>query len=284
MTVCEYKRAGSRPITCAVYPAKTENAPVIMYIHGGALMSCNRHIMPKHERKMLTKAGFAVVSINYRLAPETKLPYIIEDVRDALEWTRGKGAELFGYDGTRLAVMGGSAGGYLTLMTGTFERKPKALVSFYGYGDLLGDWYCKPDPHYCKQPLVSAEEAMRGITGRVRTGGWRHHTYLRARQTGTWTSLVSGYDVDTEREKIVPYCPIMNISADYPPTMLLHCDNDHDVPYRQSVDMHAALKQKGIKTEFLTYHGFRHGFDSKKDDEQAIALIYKAIDFLKENL
>ena len=52
-----------------------------------------------------------VVSIDYRLAPETKLPAIVEDVQDACRWVRERGPKLFRIAPERLAVMGGSAGG-----------------------------------------------------------------------------------------------------------------------------------------------------------------------------
>ena len=47
-----------------------------------------------------------------------------------------------------VAVSGGSAGGYLTLVTGYRVKPwPKALVAFWGYGDLVGPWYSEPSPH-----------------------------------------------------------------------------------------------------------------------------------------
>ena len=74
--------------------------------------------------------GFVIVSIDYRLAPETKLPAIIEDVQDAWRWLRQEGPKRFGIDPERMAAAGGSAGGYLTLMTGfCLKPRPRALVS-----------------------------------------------------------------------------------------------------------------------------------------------------------
>ena len=73
------------------------------------------------------REGFALVSFDYRLAPEVKLPAIVEDVEDALRWLRGKGPELLHIDPDRLVVTGGSAGGYLTLLTG-FRVRPRPKV------------------------------------------------------------------------------------------------------------------------------------------------------------
>jgi acetyl esterase/lipase len=70
-------------------------------------------------------APHCVVSADYRLAPQAKLPEIIEDVRDFMRWVREKGPELFHADATKVIVAGSSAGGYLTMMTGILEPRPK---------------------------------------------------------------------------------------------------------------------------------------------------------------
>jgi acetyl esterase/lipase len=104
------------------------------------------------------------VSFDYRLAPEVKLPAIIKDVRDAFRWLRERGPGLFHADPDRLVVTGGSAGGYLTLMTGfCVQPRPRALVAYWGYGDVDGDWYTKPSEHYRKQvPLRVMARAFLG--------------------------------------------------------------------------------------------------------------------------
>jgi acetyl esterase/lipase len=282
-TVCEYKKVKDCSIKCDVYPGNA-GAPVAVYIHGGALIFGGRRDIPEAAIEPFKNAGYWVVSIDYRLAPETKLPKIIEDVRDALDWVRGEGSKAFDYDASKMAVIGASAGGYLTLMTGTFERKPKVLVSFYGYGDILGDWYGKPCPHYCREPLVSPEEAQRLIKDHEHSEGSsfdRFAIYLRSRQTGTWTGLASGYDIESEREKIERYCPIHNIKDDYPSVVLLHGDQDTDVPYQQSLDMYNALKMRGLTAELVTYAGGDHGFDWNKNDANVPGLIEKALAFTK---
>src|SRR2546425_3476962 len=126
-------------------------------------------------RSMLD-AGYVVVSIDYRLAPDVKLPAIIEDVRDAYNWVRKSGPSLFHIDPEQIFVMGQSAGGYLTQMTGfCVEPRPRALVSFWGYGDITGPWYSRPDPFYRTQPLVTKEEADTSGGGKL---------YLYCRQQG----------------------------------------------------------------------------------------------------
>ena len=127
-----------------------------------------RGSIDRNFREALLKNGFIVVSVDYRLAPETKLPEILTDVQDAYRWVREKGPTLFQADPAKIGVAGGSAGGYLTLTTGyKAEPRPRALVSFWGYGDISSKWYSKPDPFYSRQPPVSKDEAYRAVGGPV---------------------------------------------------------------------------------------------------------------------
>ena len=75
----------------------------------------------------LIKAGYIVVSIDYRLAPETKLAAILDDVKVAFAWVRAEGRGVRRRI-DRIAVLGGSAGGYLTLASGYLIEPPPAAL------------------------------------------------------------------------------------------------------------------------------------------------------------
>src|SRR5437870_4843292 len=133
-----YKTVGKVEIHADVHRADDKVVrPVVVWLHGGALIVGSRSQVPGDLLALCRTEGFALVSFDYRLAPEVKLPAIIEDVEDALRWLRGKGPELLHIDPDRIVVTGGSAGGYLTLLTGFRVRpRPKALVAYWGYGDV----------------------------------------------------------------------------------------------------------------------------------------------------
>ena len=243
-----------------------KSLPVVIYIHGGALIFGSRKDVNENEIQAILNEGIAYISVDYRLAPETKLMDIIVDVEDAIWWVREEGAKLYAFDESRIAVLGKSAGGYLALLSGTFQNRPNDIISFYGYGDILGDWYSCPSSHYCKSSLVSENEAKKCITSNILTHAdypERWPLYLHARQTGSWASLVSGYKASEISEKLVPYCPILNIDSQYPPTFLLHGSNDTDVPVEQSKDMYSALLDMNIKTQIYIQQNGEHGFDRK---------------------
>jgi acetyl esterase/lipase len=247
--------------------------PAAVWIHGGALIMGSRRLS-KNSRVLtaLLDAGFTVISIDYRLAPETKLPGIIEDVQDAWEWLHAQ-APMLRIDAARIGVCGGSAGGYLTLMTGFRLRpRPKALVSFWGYGEIAGPWYSRPDPFYLQQPRVSREEALASVGSAAISEppekNERHQFYLYCRQNGLWPKEVTGHDPGTENGWFDPYCPIRNVTHQYPPTMLVHGTADTDVPYEQSKMMAAHLEEAGVKHEFVTVPEGGHGIGNISPEEQ----------------
>ena len=284
-----YKTVGQCEIRADVYPAPdvSRPSPVVVWIHGGALIMGSRRSAPDRHLERYLDAGLTVVSVDYRLAPETKVEGIVEDVRDAFRWVRETGPALFGIDPERVATVGHSAGGYLSLMSGrNVDPRPRCIASFYGYGDIVGDWYSKPSRFYLQEPPVTQEEARAAVGEKAvseGTGG-RRPFYLFCRQRGLWPRLVGGHDPASEPDALLPFCPARNVSADFPPTLLLHGDEDTDVPYEQSVMMSEALERAGVASELITIPGGGHGFDSDADEPVVAKALDRVVSFLAEHL
>ena len=262
-----YKRVGALDIKADVHRAGESPArPVLVWIHGGALIMGHRESVDSRIQRMALEAGYVLVSIDYRLAPESKLPAIIEDLEDAFAWIRERGPQLFAADVSRIAVAGGSAGGYLALTAGfRVLPRPNVLVSLWGYGDLVGDWYSRPSPHARHhQTKLSREQAVAQVSGppiadaRDRRGDGAAF-YQHCRQQGSWPKEVSGWDPHTETSKFIPYMPVRNVTKDFPPTVLVHGTSDTDVPYEQSALMAAELKKHGVEHELITVPDAEHG-------------------------
>ena len=263
-----YKTVGDLEIRADVYRVADKQAPrpVIVWIHGGALIMGHRASVPSRLKQFASDHGYTIVSLDYRLAPETKLPEIMTDIEDAFAWIREAGPERFGADPRRIAVMGGSAGGYLTLTTGyRVQPRPAVLVAFWGYGDLVGDWYSQPSPHpRHHHSKMSPEAAWQQVSGppisdaRERKGNGGAF-YQFCRQTGGWPEAVSTWNPIDEAAKFFPYMPVKNVTPEYPPTFLVHGTRDTDVPYKQSVMMAEQLKQHGVKHELASIAGGEHG-------------------------
>jgi len=276
-----YKTAGGCEIRADVHRGRPAGRPAagVVWIHGGALIQGSRADLQPWQRDRYLRAGYTVVSIDYRLAPETKLPSIIQDIRDAWKWLRENGPDLLGVDPGRAAIIGHSAGGYLALVAGAF-------LSFYGYGDIVGDWCTRPDPFYCRQPPVSKEEAYRNVGGPPVSEAPhnRGQFYVYCRQHGIWPGEVAGRDPQAEPSAFVPLCPVRNISAGYPPTLLLHGEKDTDVPCRQSVMIAQALAGAGIEHELVTIPDGGHCFDLNANSPATLRAFERVMAFLKKHL
>jgi acetyl esterase/lipase len=281
-----YKVVDNHEIPADVYRYPGEEVrPAIIWIHGGALIFGTRDWLSPWQLEKYLKAGYTVVAIDYRLAPATKLASIIEDLTDAYAWVRAKGPDLFKIDPDRIAVVGHSAGGYLTLMAGfRLKPRPKALVSFYGYGDITGPWYSRPDPFYNRMPTVSKDKALAVVGDSMISSApaqfsadQRFQFYLYCRQQGLWPIEVSGHDPEEERDWYREYEPLRNVTPEYPPTVLLHGKKDTDVPFEQSVLMAEALKRAGVHHEFIANPDWEHGFDDAGTEDPAVEKAFRRI-------
>ncbi len=286
-----YKQVGALDIKADIYSLSGDAvSPAVIWIHGGALINGNREGVIESFRDQLIARGCTFVSIDYRLAPETKLPQIHEDVVDAVRWVREVGPTKFGIDASRVAVAGGSAGGYLTLVCGyRVQPPPQALVSVSGYGDLIGSWYSQPSKHVRHNSMkATPEKAIAQVTGnpiadsRDRKGDGRLF-YQYCRQTGLWPKLVTGWDPTTESEKFFPYMPLRNVSPKYPPTLLIHGDADTDVPFEQSTLMQQVLVQSGVENQLIRLAGGEHGL-AANTAEKVSQTIDSAVGFILSKL
>ncbi len=285
-----YKKVNNLAIKVDVFSPENgnNNSPVIVLLHGGALMYCDRLCYsPDGPDKHFFQMGATVISVDYRLAPETKLPEIIKDIQDCFKWIHSEGKDIYNYNSEKVIVAGHSAGGYLTMMCGfCLDNNPQGLISYFGYGDITKPWYSEPDPFYSAMDIVKKED--------VRLSGYEKETtcdyegrnlgalYLYYRQNGLWTKEVGGVDPQKNPEFFEQYEPIKNISKDYPPTLLLHGDKDTDVPYSKSSDMAKALTETGVENELITIKDGAHGFHNNVEDEQVIAATKKVKEFIKD--
>jgi acetyl esterase/lipase len=286
-----YKRVETLSIKADSYRFNDQpSQPVVVWIHGGALINGHRESIPGWLTDACRANGHVLVSLDYRLAPETQLPEIIRDIEDAFRWIRESGPQQFNADPKRVAVVGGSAGGYLTLTSGfRVQPRPTALVSLWGYGDLVGPWYSEPSPHARHHTSkMSREEAYKQVSGdpvsdsRERKGNGGAF-YQFCRQQGLWPKAVSGWDPRSEAEKFAPYMAVKNVSPEYPPTLLIHGDKDTDVPHEQSELMAAEFKKHKVEHQLLSITGAEHGL-AGADQQVVQAANRTAAEFLKNRL
>jgi acetyl esterase/lipase len=135
-------------------PKGLDKAPVLIAVHGGGWQAGSRASY-KYWGPFLARNGYALFSIDYRLGKAGSYPGSAYDVKAAVQFVRGKAADL-GVDPERIGLMGDSAGGHLAALVGlaadqlTTEHRSdansaasanvKAVISFYGVYDMLAQW------------------------------------------------------------------------------------------------------------------------------------------------
>src|SRR5215469_6436011 len=95
--------------------AVTRPLPVAMYVHGGGMTAGDKSNLDPVFLNALASAGYAVVSVNYRLAPQFKFPAQIEDVKCAIRYLRAN-APRYGLNSGEIFAFGTSVGGQLVAL------------------------------------------------------------------------------------------------------------------------------------------------------------------------
>lgn len=284
-----YKTVGDVKIEADVYRSEgNATRPVLVWIHGGALIVGGRPAVPNNLLDFCTQNDVILVSIDYRLAPEVKLPEIAADVRDAFTWLRSEGPKKFGADPDRIVVSGGSAGGYLTMLVGaTVKPRPVALLAYWGYGDIDGPWTEEKSTHHGTTSPEERDAALAGVGKRVLTNTndpaeakIRGQYYRMLRQTGRWAREVTGIDPST-KGALDAYSPVRQITSDYPPILMIHGTADTDVPYSLSADMARELTKHKVEHELITIPNAEHGL--RDGDPKLVAdANRRALEYLKK--
>lgn len=230
-------------------------APTVIFIHGGGWVvgskeSAVLHILPYLEM------GFAVVNVEYRLAKVALAPAAVEDVRRALRWV-WMNAKTYAFDTTKIVVTGGSAGGHLALMCGMLDASA-------GFDQTTG-W----DP-VAVSPKVAAIVNWYGITDVADLlEGPNYQQYATA-----WFG-----SLPNRKELAKSVSPLTYVRKNTPPIFTVHGDADQLVPYQHAVRLHDGLKKAGVKNDFVTIPGGRHGGFSK---DQTLMIHQRIRAFLKE--
>lgn len=286
--VYTYKTVGALELQADVFRLSNfRKGPVLLFVHGGALLGGDRGIVPV-ELQPLAKAGYVVVTIDHRLAPETKLPGIVEDVKDAIRWAKGDGARVFQGDPQKVAILGVSSGGYLaTLAAYGSDSRPNAVVSIGGWSDVTAPFLAEPDPAALERPALTREAAFASVQdheiAKRPQGTSAARLYLFCRQQGQLAQVVTGLDPTADAAAFDALRPIKAITSRSPPTFLVHGQEDKDVPSSESAALAQALGRESVPFELLLVPGAGQGLEGVSAAERA--RIYGRIkDFLDRHL
>lgn len=231
--------AGQPDVSVRVYRPKdaTGKLPGLLWIHGGGYVIGNVAQDDVLVKQMLTEVGLVVVSVEYRLSPETPYPGPLMDCYAALKWLHTQ-ADKLDVDASRIAIAGASAGGGLAAGLCLLARDR---------GEIPVAFQLLIYPMINDQNVQSAEEA-----------GSDHHVWTRASNLFGWQAYLG----ELYGKQEVPYHAAASRAehlAGLPPTFIavgeLDLFLDEDIEYAQR------LLKAGVPTELHVYPGAYHGFD-----------------------
>ena len=220
--------------------------PAAILVHGGGFDQGSKSTNVRPLFDVLTNAGFAWFSIDYRMAPEFRFPQSNEDVESAIRWVKAN-AKQYRVDARKIALIGESAGGFLVNYAGTHEDKQTrvaAVVDFYGpvdYGKLAEQRRDHPE-------LFN----MTSINRHAANGGGIH--FFGAEQLD-----------EAGLAKLHAVSPLFAVHKGMPPFLCIHGNKDDQVSYDQSPAMCEAMHKVGARCEVVTIEGGGHGMSGWKD-------------------
>lgn len=230
-----YGIADGHQLTMDYYAPKGAGPhPIAIIIHGGGYHGGDsKSGSEAYVADFLAPAGYAVFSVNYRLAPQYPYPYMVEDVERVVRYIRHNAAKWEG-DPNKIALVGGSAGGFLSNMVGLLNAagdpkaedpvdresaRAQAVVSLYAQSSfefvpLNGD------VHRLLDPLI----AQKG-----------------------------------EKEAIREASPITYVNKQDPPFLEILGDQDEYIPFSEATNLQTALHKVGVRCDIIRIPGGKHG-------------------------
>lgn len=246
----EYGKAGGEKLLLDAHvPDGAGKFPVAILVHGGGWSS--------GDKEGDITAAFAPIgtnftwfTINYRLAPEHLWPACFDDVQTAVRWVKNHAPEFKG-DPNRIALVGYSAGGLLTLLSGTLDKKAEHVQAVVGLAppvDVFGD---------ATRRGLDKWPAMKSLLGA---------TSLDEKTTALAKKI----------------SPVNHVRPGLPPFLLIQGDADQSVPYNFTVDFAAKLKAANVPCEFITITNAGHRIADWPKHDPAIQNKFRA--WLEKNL
>lgn len=232
---------------------KVRHKPAILHIHGGGyVLGAAQDVVPELE-KIALELDCVVLTVDYRLAPETRFPGSLEDNYSALKWLWNSAAQL-GVDTKRIAVMGESAGGghAAMLAIAVRDRKEFKLAAQILIYPMLDD----------------RTGSSRSVPSHIGTFIWK-----RSSNQFGWSSLLG----QAAGANTVPYGSVPSRLSDLsrlPPTFI--GTGSIDLFVEEDIDYATRLLAAGVSVELLVVPGGYHAFDAFAPDASVTRIFRQA--------
>lgn len=243
--------------------------PVIVSLHGGAFMGCDKadeQVLPMLEG---LRRGYAVVAVNYRLSWEATFPALVHDVKAAVRWIRAH-AQHYHLDPDRVAAWGGSAGANLAAMLGTSVGVPELEDLSLGnpeqpsHVQAVVAWF--GPTNFLKMDEYLTERGLPPEPGMEHSGA------------NSPESLLLGQTITEIPDRVKAANPETYITPTAPPFFFQHGTMDPVVPVQMSINFAGKLEQvlgkEKVQLELL--EGAEHGdprFEAPENVKKVLAFL-----------
>jgi acetyl esterase/lipase len=207
--------------------AVTRPLPLAIFVHGGGLTAGDKGYLNPTFLNALATAGFAVASLNYRLAPHDEFPAQIEDVKCGIRYLRAH-AQSYGVNAGQIFAFGTSYGGELVALAALTGGHSNFDVGAYG-------------------DTASTIVAAVDMFGPADLPGWISPQGLHQAFGGNRANLVLA-------------SPTHYVKANAPPILIVQGTADTTVPESQSMELYQKLSAVGDQTQLVLVHNMGHMF------------------------
>ncbi len=250
----EYGSVNGHRLLLDVYlPQRPSRQPLLIWVHGGAWRAGSKDKPPV---TYLLQHGFVICSVDYRLSPVARFPANVHDIKAAIRFMRAN-AKRYSVDPNRVFIAGNSAGGHLAALVGVSNGTTslegsvgihldqssdvQGIVSFYGASNL--------------QTILS-QSTPHGLSVRIPA-----------------LDLLLGGQPDQLPDLARQASPVAHVDDKDPPLMLIHGDQDPQMPINQAHELYGRYLGAGRPAQFVVVYGGLHGgkgfFENDRLDQVA---------------
>lgn len=229
-------------------PADVANPPLLVWVHGGGW---SRGARKPVSTLAFVEDGYAMASVDYRLSGDAPFPAQVFDIKAAIRFLRAE-AGAYGYDASRIAILGVSAGAHLAALAATTNGDPRLEGSVGDYLDQSSDVVAAVS-YFGASDLTTILDQSTPFGLGIRVPG---------------LEALLGGSIDERAELARLASPGFQVDAGDPPLLLLHGDQDPQMPINQSHELQGAYEALGLDVHFEVVHGAKHGgkqfFDAER--------------------
>jgi acetyl esterase/lipase len=255
-----YANVAGKPLAMDIYlPANSKSPPLVVWVHGGAWYLYDKKQYPKS----LVAAGFAVASLDFRQSTEARFPAQVFDIKAGVRFLRAKAGD-YGYRIDRIAIAGASSGGHLAAMVGLTNGSKELEGS-------IGDYQTESSQVQAIVDYFGASNLTTILAQSTPYG-------LGVRQPALDKLLGGQPDAVAELARLAS--PVLHVDRNDPPLLLLHGDQDPQMPINQSHELQGAYEKLGLDVQLVVVHGAAHAGAVFYEGEQ----LKRAVEFLQRTI